>query len=245
MTFWKERSLLNNTEIRFQDILWALKKHFAWICLAAMVFTIGAWLYTKYTITPMYRTSISFCIFSGDREGDVSSGDIVSDAKLAGTYKILLKSQPVTQAVSEKLGGRVSPENVASMITCQAAEDTQILYVYVMNSDPQWACEVANAIADAAPAKVRELARAGELTVVDRPTVPTTPYSPDVANNVTGGFILGLLLSCTVVIAIAMLDTTIWHEEDLERSFNIPVLGTVPSITNAPSNSYRSYEYRR
>ena len=45
--------------------------------------------------------------------------------------------------------------------------------------------------------------------------------------------------------AIAMLDTTIWHEEDLDRAFNIPVLGTVPSITNAPSNSYRSYEYRR
>ena len=236
---------MNKTEIRFQDIIWALKKHFAWICLATMIFTIGAWLYTKYTITPMYRTSISFCIFSGDREGSVTSGDLASDSRLSGTYKILLKSQPVLQAVSEHLNGKVSPSGLSGMVSAQAAEDTQILYVYVMSADPQLACEVANAIADVAPAEVHKLARAGELTPVDRPHVPTSPYSPDVANNVTGGFILGLLLSCAVVIAIAMLDTTIWHEEDLERAFNIPVLGTVPSITNAPSNSYRSYEYRR
>lgn len=236
---------MNNTEIRFQDILWALKKHFAWICLATMIFTIGAWLYTRYAITPMYRTNISFCIFSGEREGSVTSGDLTTDAKLSGTYKILLKSQPVMKAVSEQLGGTISPDAIASMISTQSPADTQIIYLYVSSADPQLACNVANAIAEVAPAKVHELARAGELTVVDRPKVPTRPYSPDVANNVSGGFILGLLLSCAVVIAIAMLDTTIWHEEDLERAFNIPVLGTVPSITNAPTNSYRSYEYRR
>ncbi len=236
---------MSNSETRFQDILWALKKHFAWICLATMIFTVGAWLYTKYAITPMYRTEISFCIFSGEREGSVTNTEITSDAKLAGTYKILLKSQPVMQAVSEQMGGKVSPDAIAAMISTQAPPETQIIYVYVTCPDPQLACDVANAIAVAAPDQVHRLARAGELTVVDLPVVPTTPYSPDVASNVSGGFILGLLLSCAVVVAIAMLDTTIWHEEDLERTFNIPVLGTVPSITNAPSNSYRSYEYRR
>ena len=236
---------MNNTEIRFQDILWALKKHFAWICIATMIFTIGAWLYTKYTITPMYRTEISFCIFSGERQGTVTSTDLTSDAKLSGTFKILLKSQPVSKAVSDHLNGAVSPTAVAGMISATAQPDSQILNVYVTSADPQLACDVANAIAAVAPDKVHSLAKAGEMSVVNLPTVPTTPYSPDIANNVSGGFILGLLLSCAVVIAIAMLDTTVWHEEDLERSFNIPVLGTVPSITNAPSNSYRSYEYRR
>ena len=71
---------MNKTEIRFQDILWALKKHFAWICLATLIFTIGAWLYTKYAITPMYRSSLSFCIFSSERQNnEVSSGDLISD----------------------------------------------------------------------------------------------------------------------------------------------------------------------
>ncbi len=236
---------MNKTEIRFQDILWALKKHFAWICIATLVFTIGAWLYTKYAITPMYRTSISFCIFSGERQGTVTNNELTTDTKLSGTYKILLKSQPVMEAVSQKLGGKYSAESLSGMVTPIAAEDTQIIYVYVSSADPQFACDVANAIADVAPAEVHKLARAGEMTVVNRPRVPTTPYSPDVTSNVSGGFILGLLLSSAVVIAIAMLDTTIWHEEDLERAFNIPVLGTVPSMTNAPTGSYRSYEYRR
>ncbi len=236
---------MNNTEIRFQDVLWALKKHFAWICLATLIFTIGAWLYTKYAITPMYRTTASFCVFSSERQGSVTSGDLTSDAKLSGTIRYLLNSQPVTQAVSEELGGKVHPDVIAGMITATVRADSQIIDIYVTSADPQMACDVANAVAKAAPAKVLQLVEAGKITVVNLPTVPTTPYTPDVANNVSGGFILGLLLSCAVVIAIAMLDTTIWHEEDLERSFNIPVLGTVPSITNAPSNSYRSYEYRR
>lgn len=236
---------MNNTEIRFQDILWALKKHFAWICLATLIFTIGAWLYTKYTITPMYRTSVSFCVFSSERDGSVSQNELASDSKLSGTVKYLLKSQPVTRAVSEHMGGAIPPDAIAGMVSATAQADSQIIYVYVTSADPQLACDVASAVADVAPAEVLKLVEAGKMTVVDLPKVPTTPYTPDVANNVSGGFILGLLLSCAVVIAIAMLDTTIWHEEDLERSFNIPVLGTVPSITNAPSNSYRSYEYRR
>ena len=236
---------MNNTEIRFQDVLWALKKHFAWICLATLVFTIGAWLYTKYAITPMYRTTASFCVFSSERDGSVTSNDLTSDTKLSGTIKYLLNSQPVTQAVSTELGGTVSPDAISAMISATVRADSQIIDIYVTSADPQLSCDVANAVAKAAPAEVLRLVEAGKITVVNLPKVPTTPYTPDVANNVSGGFILGLLLSCAVVIAIAMLDTTIWHEEDLERSFNIPVLGTVPSITNAPSNSYRSYEYRR
>ncbi len=236
---------MNNSEIRFQDILWALKKHFAWICLATLIFTIGAWIYTKYAITPMYRTSMSFCIFSSERQGEVSGTELASDAKLSGTVKYLLASQPVTEAVSEELGGRISPDAIAAMIAASTQADTQIINVYVTSANPQLACDVANAVAKVAPAEVLQLVEAGKITVVNLPKVPTTPYTPDVANNVSGGFILGLLLSCAVVIAIAMLDTTIWHEEDLERAYNIPVLGTVPSITNAPSNSYRSYEYRR
>lgn len=236
---------MNNTEIRFQDILWALKKHFAWICLATLIFTIGAWLYTKYAITPMYRASLSFCIFSSERQGEVNSNEMVADAKLSGTVKYLLTSQPVAQAISDELGGNLSADTISAMITATAQADTQIINVYVTNANPQLACDVANAVAKAAPAEVLRLVEAGKITVVNLPKVPTTPYTPDVANNVSGGLILGLLLSCAVVIAIAMLDTTIWHEEDLERNYNIPVLGTVPSITNAPSNSYRSYEYRR
>ncbi len=239
---------MNKTEIRFQDILWALKKHFAWICLATLIFTIGAWLYTKYAITPMYRASLSFCIFASERQGEVNSSELISDNKLSSTVKYLLNSQPVARAVSEQLaeqGVTVSPEAVSGMITSTIQTDTQIINVFITSANPQLACDVANAVAVAAPGEVVRLVEAGKITVVNLPKVPTTPYTPDVANNVSGGFILGLLLSCAVVIAIAMLDTTVWHEEDLERAYNIPVLGTVPSITNAPSNSYRSYEYRR
>lgn len=217
--------------------------------MATLVFTIGAWLYTKYAVTPMYRTSMSFCIFASERQGgEVSSNELISDSRLSGTVRYLFNSQPVTEAISTELKSKgidLPAGVIGPMISASVYEETQIINVYVVNADPRLACEISNAIAKVAPDVIKSKVEAGKITVVNMPRFPTVPYTPNVANNVTGGFILGLLLSCAVVIAIAMLDTTIWQEEDLERSFNIPVLGTVPSITNSPSNSYRNYEYRR
>lgn len=237
---------MNKTEIRFQDVLWALKKHFAWICIVTIVCTIGTWLYTKYAIVPSYRTSISVCVFSDEREtSQVSSSSLITDARLANTYMYLIKSQPVLEAVSDALDGRVSWQALSGMLSTSGPADTQIIYVYITTPDPQLCCDIGYAILDVAPGVVRQLFGVGDMTPLNRPTLPAAPYAPNVLSNVSGGAILGILLSCAVIVAIAMLDTTIWHEEDLERAFDVPVLGTVPSITNAPSRTYRSYEYRR
>ncbi len=237
---------MNNTEIRFQDVLWALKKHFAWICIVTILFTVATWLYTKYAVVPNYRTNISLCVFLEERENvTVTGNSINTDTRLANTYAYLIKSQPVLEAVSDALGGRVSWQSLSGMLSASAPADVQIINVYITTPDPQLCCDIGYAILDVAPTIVPELFGAGRMTTLNRPVYPSTPYSPNVLSNVSAGAILGILLSCAVIVAIAMLDTTIWHEEDLERAFDVPVLGTVPSITGAQTRSYRSYEYRR
>ncbi len=237
---------MNKTEIRFQDVLWALKKHFAWICIVTIVFTVATWLYTKYAVVPNYRTSISMCVFLEERENaQISGASITNDARLANTYTYLIKSQPVLEAVSDELNGRVSWQALNGMLSAAAPADAQIINVYITTPDPQLCCDIGYAILEVAPNIVPQLFGAGRMTTLNRPVYPGAPYSPNVLSNVSAGAILGILLSCAVIVAIAMLDTTIWHEEDLERAFNVPVLGTVPSINDATNRSYRSYEYRR
>lgn len=223
---------MSKFEITLQDIFLALKRCLVWICLTTFLFTAGAWAYAKFFITPMYSTTVSLCVFANQRTSDeVTSTQMAADARIAYTYEVLLTSQPVLEAVSTSMDGAVSAGALKGMITASNISGTQIIDVTVKNADPQRAAAIANTLAEVAPDTLNSIARGGEMVAVDRAEVPSAPYSPDVGGYVSTGFILGLLLSCAVVILIALLDTTIWREEDLERSFNLPILGSVPSMT--------------
>lgn len=235
---------MNRVEITLQDILWSLKRYLVWICLTTMLFTLGAWVYTKYFITPLYTTRISMCVFSGQRIGDgVTTGELNADAAVANTYRILLTSQPVLEAVSEELDGQIPPGAIGGMLSTSAT--AQVIYITVTSANPDTAVRVANALSETAPEAVGKLARAGEMVAVDRAVMPGAPSSPNVASNVMIGFLLGLLLSCGTVILIALLDTTIWREEDLERAFDFPVLGSVPSMLSNTSQGKKRKRKRR
>ena len=230
---------MNHTEISFQDIIWALKRYFIWILLTVLLFSIGAWVYTKNFIRPMYTTNISMVVFSDVRDTEgVTTGQLTADASVAETFSMLLSSQPVAKAVSDALGGTVSSGAISGMVSAYC--NGQIIYVTITASDPQVAYDVANALSDVAPATIRSLARAGEMTPVNRAYLPTAPSSPDISSNVMLGGVFGLFLACAVVIIIALLDTTIWREEDLEHLFDIPVLGSVPSMSvTTVANNHR------
>ncbi len=226
---------MNKVEITFQDILWTIKKYIIWIVAISLVSMIAAWVYSTYFVTPIYTTSISVCVFANERgtSSDVTTGELTADASIANTYQVLITSQPVMNAVSEDLGGKVSPEMLRSMITAEVQKGTQIINVRVRGAKPQLIADIGNSLVDIAPTVLNDLAHGGEMSAVDHAKVPTKPSSPNITSNTTVGLVLGLLLSCSVVILIALLDTTVWREEDLERAFNIPILGSVPPMSAA------------
>lgn len=236
---------MNSIEISFHDLLWALKKHIIWILLATLVCAVGAFGYTRYFTTPVYSTQVSFCVFAKNRDpasAGVSSGELSADATIANTYAILLASDPVCEAVSETLGGRVSAGTVGGMLSSSRPSNSQVIYATITSTDPKLVVDVGNALLEAAPAKLSEIVRGGEMTAVDSAKY-ASQISPNLSANVTYGILFGLLVSCAVVIIITMLDTTIWKEEDLERAFDIPVLGSVPSML--PSELAKTQKTRR
>ncbi|MBO2527289.1 MAG: hypothetical protein CW335_03800 [Clostridiales bacterium] len=237
---------MNRVEITLQDIFWALKKYIVWIIAVTLVFTVCAWAYSTFFVTPIYSTEISVCVFSNERgsSSGVTTGELAADAGIANTYQVLLTSQPVMNAVSEELGGTVSPEELRGMIKPEVEKGTQIINVSIRGKDPKQIADIGNTLAEVAPTCLNALARGGEMIAVDHAKIPTTPVSPNIASNISVGFILGLLLSCAVVILIALLDTTIWREEDLERAYNIPILGSIPPMGAAAIASAKRKDRR-
>lgn len=222
---------MNSVEISIQDIFWSLKKYIAWIVAATLIGALAAYCITQFFITPVYSTRVSFCVFAKERDAsELTTSELTADATIANTYSILLTSEPVRMAVSEAMGGRVSAGTISGMLSTSRPTNSQVIYVTVKSTDPQLAVEVANTLLEEAPEKLSDIVRGGEMTAVDSAR-SAAKISPNLSTNVTYGFLLGLLLSCAVVIVIAMLDTTIWREEDLERTFDIPILGSIPSMS--------------
>ena len=223
---------MNSIEISFHDLLWALKKHIIWILLATLVCAVGAFGYTRYFTTPVYSTRVSFCVFAKNRDpasAGVTSGELSADATIANTYAILLTSDPVCEAVSEALGGKVAAGTVSGMLSSSRPSNSQVVYATITSTDPKLVVEVGNTLLEVAPDCLSEIVRGGEMTAVDSAKY-AGQISPNMTTNVTYGALIGLLASCALVVIFAMLDTTIWKEDDLERAFDIPVLGSVPSM---------------
>lgn len=222
---------MNSIEISLQDILWSLKKYIIWIVLATLLGAVSAYFMTRFFSVPVYSTRVSFCAFAKTPEvGDVvGNSELAANNTIANTYAILLTSEPVTTAVSEALGGRVAPGAVGGMISASRPNNTQMINVTIRGSNPQLILDVGNALLDVAPGELSKIMGSGEMAAVDSARF-VSQISPNLSSNVTYGLLIGLLVSCAIVVVIAMLDTTIWREEDLERAFDIPILGAIPSM---------------
>lgn len=231
---------MNKVEITLQDIFWCLRKYLVWIILTTILFGVGTWIYTENYVTPMYATQLSFSIRASARTGDsVTANELTADARLASLYCALATSDLLTQSISDELGNVISAGTVKSMISATAGKDSPIISITITSANPQNAYLVADTLSKVAPKVIPVQAGAGELICIKAPHKPGAPYSPNVEENVTIGLVLGLFLSCGIVILIAVLDTTIWREEDLERAFDIPVLGSVPNM-NTTSHSTKN-----
>ena len=67
---------------------------------------------------------------------------------LAQSYAQLVKRQPVTRAVIDKLGLETTPEALAQQITARVQPQSQLLEIQVTDLNPQWAAVIANALAN-------------------------------------------------------------------------------------------------
>ena len=225
---------MNRVEVTLQDIFWTLKKYIVWIILACILGSIGTYAYTKLFVTPVYSAKVSFVSFASVRDGvNVSNGELTADMNIAYTYAALMNSEPICIAVSEELGGSLTPDAISGMISASREYSTQVINVSLRSTNPQLTMAVGNALLKVAPAVLEEKA-GGHLSPVDSARVATL-VSPNLTSNVVYGFLVSLVLACTVVVLIAVMDTTVWREEDLEKTYNIPVLGSVPSMTLAES----------
>ncbi|MCI2106839.1 MAG: Wzz/FepE/Etk N-terminal domain-containing protein [Intestinimonas sp.] len=230
-----------NEEIDLKKLLAIIRQKFAMIVLCTCVIGVGTFLVNEFLITPVYSASASMYVYNGKKgAGDtVTTTELNASQQLVQTYIVVLSSDTVLNQVSEQLNGAYTPDEIRKMLTASDISGTEAFQVTITNENPDTAQEIANTIARVAPDEIIRVVKAGAVEVIDYATRPVEPSAPHTIRNTAIGVLLGLVLSTTVFVLLAMLDTAIRSEEDLTNQFNIPILGVIPSLTERESGGGR------
>lgn len=226
------------------QVLW----HRAWaIVLAAVLFAGAAFAYARYMITPLYEASALMYVnnssFSlGSTSFSINNSELSAAHSLVNTYIVILGTRSTLEDVIEKAELDYTYEELSKMITASAVNNTEIFRIKVTTPDPYEAQYIANVIARVLPGKISDVVDGSSVRIVDYAVAPSTKASPNVSKYTMIGLLLGIVVSCAVIILANLFDDQIHDEETLTKTLDIPLLAAIPDLKATKSGRYGYYK---
>lgn len=233
-------------EVDMKRIVGAVWRRKWLVAVTAIVIAVITFLGTLFFITPKYESSAMFYVNNGSFSiGDINlgTGDISASKALVDSYITILMTRSSLEAVIDYAGVDQTYESLEKMITASSVNDTEIFRVTVTSTDPEEAEKIASAIAYILPKRIDTLIEGTSAKLVDPPIVPVEPSAPSYRNNTLIGFILGLVLSVSVIMLREIFDVTIREEADITEGHDYPVLASVPDMNAHSKGGYYRYAY--
>lgn len=233
-----ERSIID----RAQVLRYILK--FWWIIIVATVLCglIGN-TYVKKCVTPMYSSSSmiyvnNIAVKTDGLEHYTSSAELSGARELAKSYSVILGSRTVLEQVAEKAGGGYTWGALSGMISSSIYEDTQIMKITVVCSDPEEAARIVNIASLVLKEEVNERIKTSPIEIFDLGVPNYSPLSTSTYIYTLAGAVAGLLLSAAAIILAACLDNKIRDEDYITKNFDFPVLATIPDLLDGSGEKY-------
>ena len=158
--------------------------------------------------------------------------DILISHRLVNTYREITTSNRVLYRVIDALGIEMSADEMRAMVVVTSLRDTEIIKISVENTDPAFASNLANAIAQVFMEEVVEIMRIENVHIIDEAMLPENPVRPRPLLNIALAGVLGFMLGLGLIFLIEYLDNTVKTSESIEKRLNLPVLGVIPSFDN-------------
>ena len=249
-------------KISFAYLLQTVLRYLYLVIAAVLVFSLGAFFYSKYIAVPRYSATGQLLVTNGaivanSEEYSTSSNkkvlgsDIAASADLKPTIVRALQEN----ALYKKLAGTLTKKSKqeGKNITysySQLKGNTKIqslseedLYVDITftSEDPEEAKWIVNELL--ALAKPYLVEKMENLSVVPTESDGAVKTYPSTLRNIIISGLLGALIALVPIILFAFFNNTIQTENDLMDNYEIPVIGNIPDFTNAKSGKGYNYNY--
>lgn len=216
--------------IDLRELLATIKKRF-WIVILTTVIAVGiSVVVTNRTKVQFYqaKTTMIVNVEKNENQAMLTSDQISAGQKLAVLYGEIIKSRSVLQPVIEKLNLEMTPQQLAGMISVSQVNETHIMNLSVTDTDPDRAKAIANTIPEVFTEEVKRTIKANGVEVLD-PSLGGYPIVSNSSNKVVIAGVLGVMIGLFIIFLIEFLDNKVKTPQDMEKYFNIPVLGVIPN----------------
>ncbi len=215
------------------QILKILRKYLIPILIITIAAGAVTYVISAKFIKPKYKAEALIYVSAKDymQSGTMTTSDLSIAKQLVSTYSIILKTDGVLNKVTERLGNQITAAKIKANLSASAVNNTEVFTISYVDTNPERAQAVVNAIADIAPDEIMNVVKAGNASVIQWAATPVNPISPNKTRNAAIAALAAFVLSAAVFILISLLDTRIRTVEDLTDEFDMPVLGSIPTIT--------------
>lgn len=199
----------NSVEIEIKPMLMTLWRKKTQILAAALACGLLVLLICFFLVTPQYEASVMFYVNnSADTHDSISAGDLTASKSLVDAYIVILNTKPILMDVIEQAQINRSCNELEEMLSATAVNETQVLKVSVTGTNPVEIQRIADVIAKVLPQRLNAIVEGGSTKVLDVSTVPTTPISPNYAQNTIAGFLIGFVLMTVAILLREILKGT-------------------------------------
>lgn len=216
------------------DVYKALWRRWILIVTLTALVVAGAWFATAQR-TKVYRSSTLIRISQPISDPGQAFGILEAGQQLAQTYARIVQTHTIADTIYENLGRQVPLADIAGNIHGSPLQNLELLTVTVDNVNPGRAALIANAT----PTALRNFIKASgtlheQVTVVDRATPATVPFSPNLKQNLILALLLGLFVNGALALLLEVLSDRLPDADQLESLTGYPILATVPPLQFVP-----------
>lgn len=238
------KTTYDNDEIDLLEFVRAFWHRLWLILLAALAGGIIAWSYSRYVLTPQYRSTAMLYVLSKDTTL-TSLADIQLGSQLTLDYQVLVTSRPVLEEVIEELQLEMTYRQLRASISVENPADTRFLNLTVTNPDPFLAKQIVDKVATTSSDYIGDIMEMVPPKLIEDGEVPLFKSSPNNTKNAVLGMLVGAMLVCGIIAVEILLNDTVCTEEDVAKYLDLTVLASVPLREGEKSEKKENKENKK
>ena len=213
-----------------------MKKWFLVVCVGVLCAIIG-FIYSSFFLTPLYSAKSTMLVdLRNSVHDNLSSEQINIAQKYVDTFAYVMKTNTVLEPIIQELDLNETAASLSSKLQVVPVESTLLLKVSILYYDRETALDIVKAFDKKAPEIINQRITSGYIIEVEKPTVSSSPVSPNVTRYTVLGGIVGVLFMVFATIVMELFDNKVKSPADLQRLVDLPILGVIPTTANAESS---------
>lgn len=205
-----------DNEVSVKRIIHLIRKRIWIIIVSIIVFTSFGGLYSVFFTNPLYESSTRMIV---NAEPD-----------LMNTLMVMIKEPSFLEKVIVEMELDQTPEELSKQITAGSIENSSIVRISVIDTNPELAAKIADTTASVFKKEIPRLLDFNDISVFSKANISSLPINDNQTKIILIGFLIGLITGVGVIFLFDFMDNTVSSERNIEQLLGIPVLGSISKM---------------